>query len=779
MSTAVLVILWLAVTCYVVFGGADYGAGFWELLAGGKRGARARALIDHSMGPVWEANNVWLVFAMIVLWTAFPKAFASIMSTLYLPLGLAALGIVLRGSCFVFHKATKALTGRRLFGIVFGLASLVTPFFLGTVFGSIASGRVPVGRTGGDPIGSWLNPTSLLVGVLAVISGAFLAAVFLVFDARRALDDTLERYFRQRALISGIAAGAVALLGLFVVRKDAPFVAHGLLREGLPLVLVSAACGAAALLLLAKNVARYTRALAVAAVAAVVSGWGAAQYPYLIPTSLTVDEAAGAPHTLTWVFVVFLIAAVTAVPALVLLFVLDQRGRLMEGACVVGQSERPRVVVVGGGFGGLLAARALGWSPVDVTLIDRQPHHLFQPLLYQVATGILSDSNIAPLLRRVLKHQCNAAVVLAEVTGFDLERRLVRATRPDGETITIPYDSLIVAAGAHQTYFGHDEFARFAPGMKTLDDALRLRRRLLQAFELAELCENEQERQSWLTVAIVGAGPTGVEIAGQVHALAARGLGSGFRRIDVDRIRVVLLDAGCEPLVHFGDKLSKAASDELTDLGVELRMNTRVTHLDATGVEVQGPDGAERIEARTVVWAAGVQASPLAGMLAEASGSKCDHAGRVEVQDDCTLPNHPEVFAIGDMVSLGGLPGVAEVAMQQGFHAARLIRRRIAGEPAEIPFRYRDLGSMATVGHFRAVVSFKGLHLSGFPAWVTWLVVHITFLTGFGNRLAVIPRWMRNFAGQRSQLAFSSSFAPASSERGSGFPIGEEAARRV
>ena len=278
----------------------------------------------------------------------------------------------------------------------------------------------------------------------------------------------------------------------------------------------------------------------------------------------------------------FLIAAVTVVPALVLLFTLDQRNRLQEGAVVAGQERAPRhrVVIVGGGFGGLFATRALGWSPVDVTLIDRQPHHLFQPLLYQVATGILSEGEIAPSLRHVLRDQGNAAVVLAEVTGFDLQARVVRAQRPDGTPIEVPYDSLIVAAGAGLSYFGHDELATHAPGMKTLADALNLRARLLQALEMAELSEDPKQREGWLTTAIVGAGPSGVEIAGQVRELAQRALGTSFRRIDPGKVRVVLLDAGHEPLSHFGDRLSEIASRELAAMGVELRMGVRVTATD-------------------------------------------------------------------------------------------------------------------------------------------------------------------------------------------------------
>jgi NADH:ubiquinone reductase (H+-translocating) len=762
MSTVVALVLWFAVACYAIFGGADYGAGFWDLTAGGaRRGAPARALIDHAMAPVWEANNVWLIFALVVLWTAFPRAFAAIMSTLYLPMALAAAGIVLRGAGFVFREPTQALTGRRLFGAAFALSSVVTPFFLGASFGAIASGRVRVGDGVPYSTWAWWGPTPILVGVLAVSSAAFLSAVFLVFDARR-VDDTLDRSIRWRAVGSGLATGLIAIAGLFVIRSDAPFLFHGLVHEGLPFVLISGACGGAVVVLLTQGVVRGTRALAVLAVVSLLAGWGVAQYPYLLPTSLTLEAAAGASRSLGWLVVVFVVAAVTAVPALVLLFVLDQRSRLQRGAAVDGEKpeSRHRVVIVGGGFGGLFATRALGWSPVDVTLVDREPHHLFQPLLYQVATGILSEGEIAPSLRHILRFQENAAVLLAEVTGFDLQRREVQARRPDGVPITLPYDSLIVSAGAGMSYFGHDELAEHAPGMKTLDDALRLRRQLLQSLEMAELSEDPDKQQEWLTVAIVGAGPTGVEIAGQVRALAMRGLGTSFRRIDPARVRVVLLDAGHEPLSQFGDRLSEIATRELADLGVELRMGVRVTAVDAESVTFEGPGGPERIEARTVIWAAGVQASPLAHLLAEASGAVCDRAGRIEIRPDCTLPKHPEVFAIGDMTSLAHLPGVAEVAMQQGLHAARTIRQRVAGKPSNLPFRYRDLGSMATVGRFRAVVSLKGLRVGGLLGWLTWALVHLTFLTGFANRFSTMLHWARTFLGRsRSQIAYSARFA--------------------
>ena len=759
MSWVIALVLWFAVTAYAVFGGADYGAGFWDLTAGGaKRGARPRELIDHAMAPVWEANNVWLIFALVVLWTGFPRAFGAITSALYLPLGLAALGIVLRGCGFAFRETTRALSGQRLFGALFALSSLVTPFFLGASFGAIASGRVRADVTAVGPFEVWLGPTSILVGVLAVACAAFLAAVFLVFDARRTLDEHLERYFARRAIGMGLFTGGLAIVGLFIIRSDAPYLFHGLLHRGLPLVLLSGLCGGAVVFLTTREWVQGTRALAIAAVVFMLAAWAVAQAPYLLPTSMSVAAAAGAPRTLGWLFAVTLLAAVTAFPAVVLLFVLHQRSRLQHGASVAGEA-RHRVVIVGGGFGGLFAARALGFSPVDVTLVDREPHHLFQPMLYQVATGVVSEGEIAPSLRQILRFQRNAAVLLAEVTGFDLRARTVEARRPDGASLSIPYDSLIVAAGAGSSYFGHDELAEHAPGMKTLDDALRLRSRLLQALEMAELIDDPQKRSGWLTIAVVGAGATGVEIAGQVRQLVARTLGTSFRRIDATKVRVLLVDAGHEPLHAFGDRLSEIAVRELAQLGVELHMGVKVTEVDAEGLVLEGPSGSQRIEARTVVWAAGVHASPLAGMLAAASGAACDRAGRVEIRPDCTLPHYPEVFAIGDMASLDRLPGVAEVAMQQGLYAAKTIRRRVAGRHDMPPFKYRDLGSVATIGRFRAVASIHGLRLHGVLGWLTWGFVHITFLTGFANRFSTMLHWMRSLLARgRAEMAYSTSY---------------------
>ncbi|MDT4916802.1 MAG: hypothetical protein QOH89_1502, partial [Pseudonocardiales bacterium] len=360
-------------------------------------------------------------------------------------------------------------------------------------------------------------------------------------------------------------------------------------------------------------------------------------------------------------------------------------------------SHRHHVVIIGSGFGGLFAAKRLKRADVDVTVISRTTHHLFQPLLYQVATGILSEGEIAPATREILRRRKYVKVLLGEVTGIDLATRTI--TSSAGETTThTQYDSLIVAAGATTSYFGHDEFELHAPGLKSIDDALDLRGRILSSFEFAELAEDDVSRTEWMTFAVVGAGATGVEMAGQISELAHRALVKDYRNIDTRRTRIVLVDALDDVLGSFGTKLSAGAAKQLAKLGVEVWLGERVVDLDARGLTVEDKSGKRsRIPARTVVWAAGVKASTLAGTLAEQSGAELDRGGRIKVQPDCTLPGRPEVFVIGDMMSLNDYPGVAQVAMQQGKYAADQIRRRLRRKPDQPPFKYFDKGSMATI----------------------------------------------------------------------------------
>jgi NADH:quinone reductase (non-electrogenic) len=410
-------------------------------------------------------------------------------------------------------------------------------------------------------------------------------------------------------------------------------------------------------------------------------------------------------------------------------------------------TARHRVVIVGGGFGGLAAAKALRRAAADVTLVDRQTHHLFQPLLYQVATGVLSQGNVAPPLRDVLRHQPNTEVVLAEVGGVDLEGRLVECSLL-GRTWDIGYDSLIVAAGSAQSYFGHDEFALHAPGMKTIDDALEVRGRIFGAFELAELEADPARRSAELTFVVVGAGPTGVEMAGQIAELSRYSLRSNFRRIDTAAARIVLVDAAPRILPSFDERLARRAAAKLERMGVEIRTGTLVTGMDAEGVELKIGAGVDRLAARTKIWSAGVQASPLGSMLAAPAGVEPARAGRVPVRADCTLPGHPEVFVVGDLMSLDGLPGLAEVAIQSGRHAAAEIRRRLDGDTRPRSFRYRDLGSLAAVSRYYAIGERRGARVWGVAGWLVWLVVHLTFLTGFKNRVSALFHWTISFFGR-------------------------------
>ena len=410
---------------------------------------------------------------------------------------------------------------------------------------------------------------------------------------------------------------------------------------------------------------------------------------------------------------------------------------------------RPRVVVIGSGFGGLFAAQALRKAPVDITLVAKTAHHLFQPLLYQVATGILSEGEIAPATREILRRQQNARVVLGEVTDIDLAARTVTSTVL-GRTSVHPYDELIVAAGAGQSYFGNDQFAEFAPGMKSIDDALELRGRIFGAFELAELAESQDEVDRLLTFVIVGAGPTGVEMAGQIAELAHRTLRRDFRHIDPTTARVVLLDAAPAVLPSFGEKLGDRARRQLNQNGVEVQLGAMVTDVDANGIEIKDTSSGEvrRINAATKIWAAGVQASGLGRILGEQSGAEVDRAGRISVQPDLTLPGHPEVHVVGDMMALDKLPGVAQVAIQGGRYAADQIKRGLDGKEPRGPFEYHDKGSMATISRFHAVADVGRLKFEGFFAWVMWLVVHLFYIVGFKSRLTTVLHWLVSFLGR-------------------------------
>ncbi len=441
------------------------------------------------------------------------------------------------------------------------------------------------------------------------------------------------------------------------------------------------------------------------------------------------------------------------------------------------ESARHRIVVVGGGFAGLQASLKLAEGPVEVTLVDRRNFHLFQPLAYQVATGALSPGEICYPLRAIFHGQSNVRVLLAEVTGFDLATGRVDLGPAEEEVpapASLEYDTLIVAGGSRYSYFGHDEWQEVAPELKSLEGALDIRSRILSALEAAEWEPDPERRRGWLTFVVVGAGPTGVEMAGQIAEIA-RDSRRDFRQADTAAARVLLVEAADRVLTGFPPSLSARAARALESLGVTPMLEHTVTDIDRSTVTMTRPGGgSERHAARTVIWAAGVTPSSLAAALAEASGGDLDRAGRIIVEPDLTLRRHPEVLALGDMIAIRRdghpetLPGLAPVAMQQGRHAARVVFARLAGEPPR-PFRYRDKGNLATIGRARAVADLRVIRLSGWVAWVTWLAVHLWYLIGFQNRLLVFTRWAFSFLthGRGARLISGRARPPLDSPPGS------------
>ncbi|MDL9937143.1 NAD(P)/FAD-dependent oxidoreductase [Gordonia sp. ABSL1-1] len=422
---------------------------------------------------------------------------------------------------------------------------------------------------------------------------------------------------------------------------------------------------------------------------------------------------------------------------------------------------RPHIVIIGSGFGGLTAARQFAKADVDVTVIARTTHHLFQPMLYQVATGLVSEGQIAPPLRVILRKQNNVNVVLGEVDSIDITARTVTSQLLGRDTV-IAYDNLIVAAGADQSYFGNDHFAEFAPGLKTIDDALELRGRILGAFEQAELSDDPAERARLMTFVVIGAGATGVEMAGQIAEMARKTLAGTFRNIDSADARVVLVDAATAVLPPYGGKLSAAAAQRLEKIGVEVQLGAMVVDMDYDGLAVKDADGTvRRIESQCKIWSAGVAGNPLGRQLADQSDVELDRAGRVRVEPDLSIPGHPEVFVVGDMMAVDGVPGMAQGAIQGAKYAAGVIKSRLKGDDAgREPFQYWDKGSMATIARYSAVAKIpipgtsRSVELAGFFAWIGWLFLHLIYLVGFRNRLTTLIDWTFAFTSRnRTQLA--------------------------
>jgi NADH:ubiquinone reductase (H+-translocating) len=415
-------------------------------------------------------------------------------------------------------------------------------------------------------------------------------------------------------------------------------------------------------------------------------------------------------------------------------------GRLIRSGKSV--SKPWKVVIIGGGFGGLSAAQRLNSDLVEVTLVDRRNYHLFQPLLYQVATGSLSPGEIAAPLRSVLSKQKNTRVWLGAVADIDAESK--RVLLEDGANLS--YDSLIIATGSQTSYFGHDEWQTWAAGLKSIEEALAVRHKILYAFEVAERVSDPEQRRAWLTFAIVGGGPTGVEMAGAIGEIARQTLKNDFRSIHPEEARIILLDGAPHPLMSFPEDLGKEATRSLRALGVEVKCCSKVEHVDKEGLRVESDGRTDFIAAKTVIWAGGVTASPVGKLLAARTKAETDERGRVKVKPDLTVPNYPDIYVIGDLASAkdakgNPLPGLAQVAMQGGAYAAKAILRRTTGQPALPPFRYFDKGTLAVIGRSAAVADVFGMHISGFPAWLVWAFVHLTYLVTFQSRLLVFTQW--------------------------------------
>jgi NADH dehydrogenase len=741
----VAAVLLISLTIYVLTGGADYGGGVWDLLATGPRKLQQRQLIARAIGPIWEADHVWLILIVVILFTGFPAAFAAIMTALNVPITLMLVGIVLRGSAFSFRSYGSGDShARREWGRIFAIASLITPALLGITIGAIASGRVPKSpHQLSDFVMPWLTPFCLSVGAFAVVMFAYLSATYAAYEAE---DPELRDDFRLRAIAGGIGAGVMAVVVLLLSIDGAPRIWQGLTERVWmwPLFWITAVLALTALYGLWTRRYQFARFLAAGEVTLILWGWAFAQFPYLVVPDLTLYEAAAPRITMELLSLALIAGSLLLLPSYkYLLDVFKSQNRRQFTYWYLPANQQPRVVILGGGFGGLAAARILGREPVQLTIVDRRNHFLFQPLLYQVATAALSPADIASPIRHTVRNHPNTKVVLSEVLSIDPAQK--RVVLGDGE---VEYDHLIVATGATHSYFGHDDWAEAAPGLKTLEQAIEIRRRVLVAFEAAENEFDPAAQLSWLTFVVIGAGPTGVELAGALAETSQRLLDRDFRRIRSLRVRIVLMDMAARVLPSMSEQSSKNAERQLQRLGVELLLNVPVTGVDDAGVtHRQG-----RIASRTVIWAAGVAASPLARSL----GAPLDRAGRVIVNQDLSAPNMPDVFVIGDLAAVKSdgkpVPGVAPAAMQEGRHVARNIGHIIRGETVE-KFHYVDKGTVASIGRAAAVAEIGGLKLSGFVAWVVWLGVHIFYLVGFRRRLVVMTEWawlyLRNEHGAR------------------------------
>lgn len=752
---------------YVVLDGRNFGVGMLHCFVAKAPGERRQVIA--AIGPLWPWHEVWLLGFGGTLFAVFPRLMASAFAGYYLALFLILWCLILRGISLEVGGHIENRLWQSYWDFHFVLSSFLLAILFGAAAGNVARG-VPVDAHenfampfftdfnihGNVGLLDWYTVS---IAISAAVILAAHGATYLTLKTEGPVHDRCEIWAKY-LWVAVVPLLAVVLIESRIVRPDLPGRAlfNPFWWAGLIVVAASAFT-----LLTGLAGGRELRAFVGSnfLIVGLLATGAAAIFPVMLRStlapenSLTAYSVVSNRNALVLASIWWPVAFVLAVAYFVFI------SRRYSGKASVSRDNpgfyelegetnmkehQPRIVIVGGGFGGLAAAKALHWAPVEIILIDRTNHHVFQPLLYQVATSVLAPGQIGTPIRGILGKQTNTTVLLAEVSTVNKEQRYVIASSADRREVQIPYDYLILATGVRHSYFGHDEFERFAPGLKSLADAEAIRNRILQAFEQAEAEEDPSRHRDLLTFVLVGAGPTGVEMAAALAVMVRTTLRSEFRRIDPLSARILLVDMAKRVLGTFAEDISTAAKGRLERLGVEVRLGKAVDRIDEEGIIA----GGERIASKTVIWTAGVAPSPAGKWLAV----ETDRAGRVNVQPDCSVPGHPEVFVVGDTASLQQdgkpLPGVAQVAMQQGRYVGKLIERRVSGLPAPSPFRYFDKGNMAVVGKGFAVLESGPIRMSGFFAWLAWAAIHLQFLATANLRVTVFVQWVWTYlTGQR------------------------------
>ena len=760
-------ILGAAVFFYVLLDGFDLGVG---ILYGLAPDTASRNVIMNSIAPIWDGNETWLILGGMGLLAAFPLAFTVIIPAVYFPILVMLLALVFRGVAFEFRF--RDADNKTFWDHAFCYGSGIAAFAQGLVLGAFIQGfEVADGQFAGTSF-SFLTPFGLLTGVALVFGYALLGAGWLILKTEGEVQAAARRHARLCLIAVLVAIGLVSIWTPMMSQAVASrWYSNLALLSPIPLATLAVAFLTWRALGSEAEAGPFLGAIGLFALS--YAGIAISLFPMIVPYHFSLWQAASSPRTQAFL----LVGTLFLLPVVLMYSGWSYwvfRGKVRansgyggqdeetEGAVIVPRAPRPeigaahlsrvarkRAVIVGAGFAGIAAARALRRSDVDVILIDRRNHHIFQPLLYQVATAVLAPSEIAAPIRQLEAKQENLNFMLGEVVGIDLNTRTVEASDAAGGSRNLPFDFLVVATGMRPSYFGHDEFAQYAPGLKSLSDAEAIRTRILGAFELAEATDDEAERVRQTTFVLVGAGPSGVELAASLAHMVAVTLRNNFRRIDPAKSRIVLLEGGDRILPSFAYSLSERARSRLEKLGVEVLTGVKVEKVDELGVIAAG----KRISCATVLWTAGVAASPIIKMLRV----KTDRAGRACVGPLMNVPDVPGVFVVGDTASVNqdgqAVPGVAQAAIQQGRYVGRLISREITGRAPELPFRYRDKGNMAVVGKNFAILEAGRVRMSGFVTWFIWAFIHLTALPQLQNRLRVQIQWLWSYTtGQRSSL---------------------------